>query len=328
MQSGVGEALPRRDAIVRALASFGHYYWSAEELAGSPGRLRALAEGRWQDALAYFLEGFAYARAGASPHFAPAAARVVRSYPRHRPSRAFPGQVWHQFLADLRAPPSGRGANPKVNPLCPDDGRAITQLIADLRDDDFNLIRYATRMLKDGHAAAVTNELLGVRGLGRKVVAFFLRDVSVAFGLNEEQIGAARYLQPIDTWTRRGARCLASLMGGPAPENDDQAADLLTDAARCAGVGAGDLNVGTWVFGALFARREDVMSRALADPDGLGSFLREQLRRREAELAAIRQALDLVGPRAASGDAGSGAGTHRQPSSSTSSSKRSSPSSS
>jgi hypothetical protein len=191
------------------------------------------------------------------------------------------------------APPKGRGANVKLNPLAPSEGAAcsLTCLVTELEEHDYNLIRWAEVDLSRGEAERLYRRLIAVRGLGPKIVPFFLRDVAAAFELDEGAIAADEFLQPIDVWTRRGAQALAGHLGKTTPRPDRDAAGVIVEAARFAGVLPSLLNAGIWCFGSLFALREPVFLEALAEPEALRRFISSHRGGLEARLGALEKSL-------------------------------------
>lgn len=100
-------------------------------------------------------------------------------------------------------------------------------------------------MLREGNAEAATSALCGIRGVGWKLAAFYLRDVARFYAIGEEP---AWCFQPVDVWIRRVANCWAGRIGRSI-SSDDDAASVFVDLASAAGVRGGDLNAGAWVLG-------------------------------------------------------------------------------
>jgi hypothetical protein len=284
--------------LVRAVARFGEFYWTPR---GPSGRTRdefcALADADWKEALIVVASGYCFERAGASPHYRTAASAAIRAYPRSRPDGDLESAVWRNFLEELRLAPDGRGANVKLNPLAPSEGhaRSLTSLVAGLEADNYNLVHWAEGGLERGEAEQLYRQLLTVRGLGPKIVPFFLRDVAAAFAIDEDVIGAEEFLQPIDVWTRRGAQVLARQLDVSPPRTDFAAAGIIVEAARRASVLPSLLNAGIWCFGALFAQRERVFLDALMSPEAFEDFLTSSRDTLRARVDVLDEALTASG---------------------------------
>lgn len=269
------------DRIGRVLGAFGEFYWHpASGLQSREAFRRAL--GDWREALALFLEHYAFERAGRSPRYPQAAVEAVRAYPYRTPRADLEAFLWHRFRLRIAPQPP----NERVNPLTPSGGggipTSVAALVLELAPVGHNLVGWAKRGLEEGRARALTKALRGVRGIGAKIAAFFLRDVADAFMIEVSDLEGAVCLQPIDRWTRRGAEALAPLLGSPAPGSDEDYARVLIETGRRAGVRPTLVNTGVWVLGALCVRSEEGMKKVLKD----GKALRNALTRwREAHRA-------------------------------------------
>ena len=115
-----------------------------------------------------------------------------------------------------------------------------------------------------------------MRGIGPKITSFFLRDVVAAFEMDESTLEPARYLQPIDRWTRRGAEALAVLLGRRTPKSDGDCAGVIVESSQTIGISPSLVNTGLWIFGARFAQTEDTFRKALSNDDALREFLEQQ----------------------------------------------------
>lgn len=283
--------------IGQVLAVFGEEYWASFGL--SREALQRLDAAGWKDGLAEFLRRYAFERAGRSPRYPEAAATVVQSYPGDIPGGDFEAFVWQGFLQEIGAPPSGKGANLKVNPLAPSRGSSlsITAWVGRLDRDGHNLIRWAKRGLEEGRAPELSRKLQQVRGIGPKIAAFFLRDVVEAFNLEMPNAESAIYLQPIDTWTHRGAEALAPQLGWPAPNKkgeDKKCAHVLVEVGRRAGVRPTLINTGLWMLGGRFAQKEKQFREALSTPVALQRFLDAQRGEQKRKIELLDAALHAL----------------------------------
>lgn len=109
--------------------------------------------------------------------------------------------------------------------------------------------------------------LVAMRGIGPKVASLVVRDIAWLYDM-ESQIPAQHgiYLQPVDRWVRRVARCLW-------PELDQQDAPDWVIAKRisekCAehGVSGIQFNHGAWFFGAVEVKDSKMLCQKLQEID-------------------------------------------------------------
>jgi hypothetical protein len=251
-------ARPSRELlkVVRATARLAEIYWHDDCF---PKEFKA-AERGWLPALVQFTAGYAYERQGAAP--------VYRTFARESltaaaaglgaPTASLPEAVWQDFVR--RAQQLSVGPNGKVNPLAwSKNSRKVSsvEFARTLRDEGFSILRWAARMVREGHAEAATTSLRGIRGVGWKLAAFYLRDVARFYALAEEP---AWCFQPVDVWIRRIAGFWAARTGRSVASDND-AATVFVDLARAAEVRGGDLNAGAWILGSqlLDGELEDIV---------------------------------------------------------------------
>ena len=154
---------------------------------------------------------------------------------------------------------------------------------------EHNIVRWAKEYLEIGETQKVSVKLQQVRGIGPKIVAFFLRDVADAFGLDITDPEEAILLQPIDRWTRRGAEFLASLVEVSKPKRVEECAWVLLNVAQRARVRPTLVNSGLWVLGAKFAETEGELRKAFSNPEKCLQQWREECRSRLELLEALVQ---------------------------------------
>jgi hypothetical protein len=194
-------------------------------------------------------------------------------------------------LRQIDVDADGKGAAVKVNPLAPyfrqQRSRSITALVSEIENSEHNLVRWAVEGIKNGELGSVSEQIRAVRGLGTKLTAWFLRDVVMAFEVEEADLEPSALLQPIDIWTRRGASVLAGLPQTLryGRHGDARAAAAIAEASRSAGVRATLVNAGLMMFGELFDPTPDAFEAALASPVALHRFLSEQ---RDAYMARTK----------------------------------------
>jgi hypothetical protein len=266
---------------VSVLAEIGEFYWSPA-YGRTRDAFRALEGSDWRAALVEFLRGYAFERQGRSPHYAEAAIAAVGLYKGSAPRNDFEAFVWQEFLRQIDVEADGKGAAVKVNPLAPhfrkQRSRSITALVSDLEGSQYNLVRWAAQGIREGELETVSQQIRAVRGLGTKLTAWFLRDLVMAFGMEEADLEPSALLQPIDIWTRRGASVLAGLPQTLryGRHGDARAAAAIVEVARASGVRPTLVNTGLVMFGELFTPSPDAFEAAIASPVALCRFLSEQ----------------------------------------------------
>ena len=280
------------DEVVLAMCKFGEHYWTKDGVRGDKSAFRNECESDWVGALVAFLRGYAFERAGRSPRYAGAAVSVIERYRpiSKNPAKNFSEWVWTRFLKEIEAFPDAKGANKKNNPLAPIGGGQIpiTELVLEQESHMFNLSSWVVRGIRDDDAEGVFTRLTKVRGIGRKIASFYMRDISVAFGIHDSKTQPPECFQPIDTWTKRGAKALARRFGWDEPETDSACVSVLTDASTRCSVDARILNTGLWYFGSAFAESADSFETALIKQGGLKQAM-------ETRLAKVRAAIALFG---------------------------------
>lgn len=109
-----------------------------------------------------------------------------------------------------------------------------------------NIVRYAVGKIKTGQAEQIHSELTKIFGIGDKIASFYLRDVALVFGL-EENLSEAdlRYFQPVDTWVLRIVKELAIVS-----DDIDEVKEKIIDACLKANVSPLLFNAGAWYAGA------------------------------------------------------------------------------
>ena len=109
--------------------------------------------------------------------------------------------------------------------------------------------------------------------------------------MDELALDAAKYLQPLDIWTERGAGALSKLMNRSEPGNDQELARIIVEVSQIAEIRPSLLNTGLWVFGALFAQEEGKFRQALTSPEELQRFLTEYRETYRARIGVTEEIL-------------------------------------
>jgi len=274
--------------VVQILNRLSLLYWQPQGFQ-SQEYIRSLV-GHWREAFKWFLSSYAFERQGRSPHYSIAAVKAVNKYEAALPYPDFEEKVWKDFLISGRFADDGRGANKKNNPLAPAGGaiNSASLLVTSLEDYDFNIVKWASSLVKSGEIETVWNKLVQIRGIGSKIASLFLRDVVYAFEIDEDKIEKKVYLQPIDVWTERGARALAQYIS-ETPKLYWEFAEVLVEVSERVNVRSTLTNVGLWTFGAQLVRNPARFHDLLLNVEELHSFLSKQIdwHRERAKLLEI-----------------------------------------
>jgi len=238
----------------------------------------------WQ-AIAFFLEGYAFERQGTNPGFAHAAVDTVRKY-RDRLNGSFEdveSEVWEDYKQRLR-----RNINEKLCPLNPSESAERRSIFSRLRQSgEANLAWYAARLLQNDPGSAHTF-ISSIRGSGRKIASYYLRDLKEAFPVATNNL---RFLlQPIDIWIWRtvhimqGHRDFPRL--GQAEEQDiERAARFVVD--HSCNHNPERVNMGMWYFAAEVCGSEYRHGACLQNPQEAKTAWNEYVLYRVGEAGQI-----------------------------------------
>jgi hypothetical protein len=261
--------------IIRTVNQLGRrYYWAPSGFQDKDD-IRGLI-GDWRRALKAFLSSYAFERSGRSPYYSGAALKAVDQYERDVPGKDFEFVLWQSFLEFL----AGKKVNAKNNPLLPAGNRynSVSRLIATLEDFDYNLVRWSSALASKGDIEVAWKCLVEIRGIGPKIASLYLRDIVDAFEIDESRVGNKAYLQPIDVWTRRGAKILAEIFLMTSPKSDWDYAQVLVEVSERAGVRSSLTNTGLWILGAQLTGNLNRFHEALSSIDNLQNLLLSRAR--------------------------------------------------
>jgi len=269
--------------IIRTVNQLGQrYYWDPQGFQDRD-HIRELV-GDWRRALKAFLSSYAFERSGRSPYYSGAALKAVDQYEQDVPGKDFEIALWQSFRDFL----AGRKVNAKNNPLRPagNGHNSLSRLIVTLEDFDYNLVHWSSALASKGDIEVSWKRLVEIRGVGPKIASLYLRDIVDAFEIDESCVGNKAYLQPIDIWTRRGAKILAEMFLITSPKSDWDYAQVLVKVSERAGVRSSLTNTGLWILGAQLAGNSDGFREALSSIDNLRNLLlsRAQWHRRGAKV--------------------------------------------
>jgi hypothetical protein len=130
------------------------------------------------------------------------------------------------------------------------------------------LAQYIHELIQKKRVREAFDHLLTVRGIGEKIAAFYLRDISLVKDSTVDG-ECGMYLQPIDIWTARAADLLPEETGSstnrrPVSLRKKRANKLI--AFECKNeLRTGEANIAFWVLGAQIAQKQDRFERAVRE---------------------------------------------------------------
>jgi len=281
---------------MRVIERFGDAYWGPAGVNKVEDFSSKIDRREWKGAIIKFLNGYAFERAGASPHYAPNAAQAVEEYDDDFDGSRFEEFVWTQFKSLLNLK-DDKGTNPRNNPLAISYGseKSIATFLSEtIGGAEPNINSWAIELMKSGRADEAHKKLTQIRGIGPKIASFFLRDIAVAFELYEHDVRFSKSLQPIDRWTRWGAEAFASEMGMPNPKSTAKCQHVIIETSRQSGTDPLLINTGLWFLGSNFAESNIDFQEALKDLDGLQKLLNEAKSKLHEEAETLKERSELL----------------------------------
>ena len=109
---------------------------------------------------------------------------------------------------------------------------------------DENIVTYSIKKIQKGNIKELYNELNKIRGIGQKTSSLFLRDLVLLFELKINKKEDAMYLQPIDTWVRKGLEILF----GIKDKNDKELKRKIVNICKSVEDSV-KFNAGLWIIG-------------------------------------------------------------------------------
>ncbi len=206
----------------------------------------------WQ-AIAFFLERYAFERQGTNPGFAHAAADVVKESRLCSNCTRVEQEVWEKYKQRL----NDRGINEKLCPLNPDESGERRSIFARLREaETTDLIQYCTRLLQSDVRSA-HNFIKSIRGIGPKIASYFLRDLKEVASVTTNNL---RFLlQPIDIWIWRTVHIMQDIedfprLGQVSEQEIEKTAQFVVN--RAFNHNPERVNMGMWYFAAMVCESE------------------------------------------------------------------------
>ena len=192
----------------------------------------------------FFLDGYAFERAGRNSSYAPAAVDALEKNALEFDESRSPeveNKTWDDFreaLEEAHIPP-----NKKLCPLFPGDRSLVRQL---REKGKSNILAYAQECISRGIIPEAFDFLISIRGIGPKIASLFLRDAKELLpegGVTVQIDSSIRWqLQPIDIWVKRTIELIARR----TMENSEAARFVVQNSAN-----PERANMGMWYFSSL-----------------------------------------------------------------------------
>lgn len=165
----------------------------------------------------------------------------------------------------------GRKLNATHFPLNSQSGTSSNRslLTVMMEENILNLATWSKRRLSRGETEKAHRTLKHVRGIGRKIASFYLRDIAFLSKVSKDSIQDLHLLQPIDIWVNRA---LEEVMGTKAgmdfssPDSDYwMKARMIADLCEHAECSSIAFNMGAWVLGSRISGGDMNFRRILRD---------------------------------------------------------------
>jgi len=225
------------------------------------------------DALALFLDGYAFARQGARPDYGHVAVDVVNELRNQRQTltdESISQKAWDMFRNHL----GDQGLNPSNSPLCPSGtyynkrstgsslthGSSVLEFLRSIAESNLppNIISFAKYSIQIDEVAGGHSKLCEINGVASKIASLFLRDVARHYAIFPSK--DRNLLQPVDIWIQRISEYLLQ----SKLSKKEVAAWILAQAIKN-NVNPEAVNEGMWYFGSEIVDSNYRMSRALND---------------------------------------------------------------
>jgi hypothetical protein len=200
-----------------------------------------------KEALKFFLNAYAYGgRAGAPKSFSIIATHCVEENWTQNANI-----IWERFQELVPRP------NQNTNPLYPGDngGNKVSAI------GHFNFQQQILENLQNGDPQSAHEHLTQIRGVGRKIASFFLRDIAYFFKINTANWGPDKFkwLQPIDRWVGKVSEILGIDGGQDLPTN-------ICSVCIRNGISPLKFNQGAWYFSSAIAGTDEYLLVLLEGP--------------------------------------------------------------
>jgi len=149
----------------------------------------------------------------------------------------------------------------------PSSNRSLLTVM--MEESVLNLATWSKRRLSRGETERAHRTLKHVRGIGRKITSFYLRDIAFLSKVSEDSIQDLHLLQPIDIWVNRALKEVIGTKAGMDFSNPDSnywmKARTIVDLCEHAECSASAFNMGAWVLGSRISGSDMNFRRILRD---------------------------------------------------------------
>lgn len=260
--------------------------------------------GNGHESLIHFLKSYAYERQGAPAAYPEIASKCVkRKYDNGKgwgvPTEKEAMEIWKEYKR-IAKEESGlwdgkRGkvkVNAKSNPMNPKKSKSNEGIITKLAQNKISSIgRHVNNLMKAGETKRAYNFLTGIRGVGKKISSFYLRDVVyLSSDLNENQISDLYLLQPIDTWLNQ---TLSVILENPPNRLRDKQR-LIIKLCEKADISSIYFNQGAWVLGSQIAEEFGTLKKILQSTEDFIQRMEEHIEGKEKYLETTKQVIKKI----------------------------------
>ena len=196
-------------------------------------------------ALACFLEFYAYARQGAAPAYPIIALKALRNRFNERMSSVTVADaiiVWKNYQEIARNEFGNLRVNQTHNPMSSDNG--LLKVI--VNNNITNLATHVRSLIQNKQTKQAHNLITDIRGIGTKISSLYLRDIAYFGKLHEEEIEDQHYLQPVDTWIEQ---TLSIIFSDAKPRSLKKKQEMIVELCHSAGISSIAFNQGAWILG-------------------------------------------------------------------------------
>jgi hypothetical protein len=227
----------------------------------------------------FFLDWYAFERAGRSSSYAPAAVDALKNnatdFNQSRSPDEVEEKIWIDFSRALKE--AGVPPNEKRCPLWPEGGQSLVRRLHEKGKS--NILSYAQEHVKQGNIPEAFEFLISIRGIGPKIASFFLRDAKELLpegGVSVRIDSGIRWrLQPIDVWVKR----TIELITKGRPMKDLEAARFIVENSE----NPERVNMGIWYFSACVCESQYRHKKRLASIDDAKNELEDFKRNKTLE---------------------------------------------
>ena len=238
-------------------------------------------------ALICFLENYAYERQGAAAAYPKIACKCVsdmydngKSW--NTPSETDAKNLWENYKKMAKEEFNLiEKVNALRNPMNEDGG--VVKNMASKKVQ--NIAIYIRDFLEDGKTKQAYNFIKSIRGVGRKISSFYLRDIAYLTELDENNITDLYLLQPIDTWLEQ---TLKVLFNSNVPKKLEEKQRLIVELSKKAGISSIAFNQGAWVLGSQIAGEFETFEKALTEKGVMREIITQHIEEKEKYLDVLK----------------------------------------